>query len=159
MFNADGGSVDIKGPNYDANMGLGFFDGHLELGGFVRSRVAGYTLTSGDDSLPFDLPTDIFGSTHYFSARGVGISQKDKQRSFYAFAGMTSTWFGTGFFQAAHSENPVGILFFDRRLKPDLRFYSRDIVSSRQTSLQALEWQPQKWLKASLTGGVGSNQA
>jgi len=159
MFNANGASLDIKGPNYDANMGMGFFDGHFELGGFVRSKIAGYTVTSGDDNVPFNLPTDIFDSTHYFSARGIGISQKNKNNGFYAFAGMTSTWFGTGFFQAAHSEAPVGILFFDRSLKPDLHFYSRDIVSSRQTSLQALQWSPQKWLKTSVSAGVGSNQA
>ena len=159
MFNADGASVDIKGPNYDANMGMGFFDGHFELGGFVRSKIAGFTVISGDDSVPFDLPTDIFDSTHYFSARVLGISQKKQANGFYAFAGMTSTWFGTGFFQAAQSETPVGILFFDRRLTPELHFYSRDIVSRRQTALQALQWQPHKWLKTSLTAGVGSNQA
>ncbi|HEY7099789.1 MAG TPA: hypothetical protein VH437_23905 [Terriglobales bacterium] len=159
MFNADGASVDIKGPNYDANMGLGFFDGQFEFGGFVRSKIAGYTVTTGDDNVPFDLPTDIFDSTHYFSARGLGISQEKKQRSFYAFGGMTSTWFGTAFFQAAHAETPVGILFFNEKLKPDLKFCSRNIVSSRQTSLQALEWQPEKWLTTSFTAGLGSNQA
>ena len=158
LLNAEGASVDIKGPNYDANMGLGFLDGHFEFGGFTRLKVAGYTLTSGDDTVPFNLPTDIFDSTHYFSARGLGVSQTTKQSSFYAFAGVTSTWYGTGFFQAAHSETPAGILFFEHRLKPDLRFYSRNIVSSNETSLQALEWQPKKWLKTSVTGGLGSDQ-
>src|SRR4051812_3757340 len=127
MFNAEGASVDIKGPNYDANMGAGFFDGHLALGGFVRSRMGAYTIVSGDNNLSFDLPTDVFDSTHYFSARGVGVSKTGHDGGFYGFLGMTSSWFGTSFFQAAQSETPVGILFFDRRLKPDLHFYSREI--------------------------------
>ena len=158
MFNAEGASVDIKGPNYDANMGAGFFDGHLALGGFVRSRMGSYNILSGDNNVSFDLPTDVFDSTHYFSARGIGLSKTGSDRGFYGFLGMTSSWFGTSFFQAAQSETPVGILFFDRRLRPDLHFYSREIVSSRQTSLQALEWEPRKWLKSSVSAGMGSNQ-
>jgi hypothetical protein len=158
MFNAEGASVDIKGPNYDANMGAGFFDGHLALGGFVRSRMGAYTLLSGDNNVSFDLPTDVFDSTHYFSARGVGLSKKGKDGGFYGFLGMTSTWYGTSFFQAAESQTPVGILFYDRRIRPDLHFYSREIVSGRQTSLQALEWEPRKWIKTSVSAGMGSNQ-
>src|SRR5215472_18265865 len=68
LLNADGASVDIKGPNYEGNLGMGFLDGHFELGGFVRTKVLGYTVTSGDDAVVFDLPTDVFDTTHYFSA-------------------------------------------------------------------------------------------
>jgi hypothetical protein len=38
------------------------------------------------------------------------------------------------------------------------KFFSRDIISDRQTLLQGLEWKQSKWFKASLTAGLGSNQ-
>ena len=77
---------------------------------------------------------------------------------FYVFAGATSTWLGTGFFNAATSNDPVGIFFYQRKLTERLTFVSRNIVSHRQTLLQGLEWKQNKWLKASLAAGIGSNQ-
>src|SRR5437016_2091783 len=65
---------------------------------------------------------------------------------------------GLGFFNAASSDDPVGIFFYERKLSKELKFFSRDVVSNRQTLLQGLEYHPNKWLKASLTGGVGANQ-
>ncbi len=158
LLNAEGGSVEFKAPNYDGTVGLGFFDGHFEYGAEVRRQFHDYTLLAGDDMVPFNLPTDIFDGSHYFSARGIGAARRDSNGSFYAFAGMTSTWLGTGFFNAATSDDPVGIFFYERKLTERLRFFSRDIVSNRQTSLQGLEWKQNKWLTASLAGGIGSNQ-
>jgi hypothetical protein len=158
LLNAEGGSVEFKAPNYDGNVGMGFFDGHFEYGAEARRLFNDYTLLAGDDMVPFNLPTDIFDGSHYFSARGVGATRKDSEGSFYAFAGMTSTWLGTGFFNAATSDDPVGIFFYERKLTERLRFFSRDIVSNRQTALQGLEWKQNKWLTASLAGGIGSNQ-
>jgi hypothetical protein len=158
LLNAEGGSVELKSPNYDSSLGGGLFEGRFELGAVVRYKYDGYSLIAGDDTVPFELPTDLFDGSHYFSARGLGISRSDLGGRFYALAGMTSTWVGTGFFQAAQSDTPVAIFFSERRLSKTIRFVSRNIVSSRQTSLQALEWQPRKWLKASLAGGIGSNQ-
>jgi len=158
LLNAEGASVEFKAPNYDGNVGLGFFEGHFEYGAEARSLFHGYTLLAGDDTVPFILPTDVFDSSHYFSARGIGATRKNSDSSFYAFAGATSTWLGTGFFNGATSNDPVGIFFYERQLTGRLRFFSRDIISNRQTFLQGLEWKQNKWLKASLTAGLGSNQ-
>src|SRR5215467_3381556 len=76
LFNANGGTISMKAPNYDASFGAGTFDGHFELGAVAKTRVMGYTVTAGDDNVRFDLPTDIFGNTSYYSARGVGISKQ-----------------------------------------------------------------------------------
>jgi len=156
LFNADGGSINIKSANYDGNIGAGMFEGRFEWGAVARTKVLGYTLTAGDDSVRFDLPTDIFGNTSYFSARGVGVSRGDKDSGFYVLGGLTSSWVGTGFFQAARTQDPVGIMFFHHRLSDRLQFFSRNIVSNKVTSLQALEWQLNQWMKASVTGGIGS---
>ena len=158
LLNAEGASVEIKAPDYDGTLGLGFYDGKLEFGADTRYKSHGYTVLAGDESIPFNLPTDIFDASHYFSARGLGAMRSDDNSRFYAFAGATSTWLGTGFFNAASSDRPAGILFYERRLSSHLKFFSRDIVSNTQTSLQGVEWKPNKWLKAGLTGGIGSNQ-
>jgi hypothetical protein len=156
LFQAQGGSVEFKAPNYSGSLGLGFFEGKFELGATLRTQLHGYTYTAGDDSVRFDLPTDIFDTDYYFFARGMGVSKEEKDQGFYAFAGVTSDWVGTGFFQAAQAEDPVAILFFHRKLTDKLRFYSRSIMAKRETALEALEWQPEKWLKLAVTGGIGS---
>jgi len=159
LLNAEGGSVEFKAPNYDGRLGLGFYNGKVQFGAETRYLFHGYTILAGDDSVPFTLPTDVFDSSHYFSARGIGATRKNTKDTLYAFAGTTSTWFGAGFFNAASSADPVGIFFYERKLSRELKFFSRDIVSNRQTSLQGIEYHPNKWLKTSLTGGLGSNQA
>lgn len=158
LLNAEGGSVDFKALNYGGSVGLGVYNGKFEFGAESRYLFRGYTVLAGDDSVPFTLPTDILDSSHYFSARGAGVTRKFDDQSFYAFAGTTSNWIGTGFFAAASSENPVAVFFYDRKLSDQWKFVSRNIISNRQTFLQGLEWQPEKWLKASLTEGIGSNQ-
>jgi len=159
LLNAEGGSVEFKAPNYDGSLGLGFYNGKVQFGAETRYLFHGYTILAGDDSVPFTLPTDVFDSSHYFSARGIGATRKNTKDTFYAFAGTTSTWFGAGFFNAASNDDPVGIFFYERKLSKELKFFSSDIVSNRQTSLQGIEYHPNKWLKTSLTGGLGSNQA
>ena len=78
------------------------------MGAVARTKVMGYTVIAGDDTVRFDLPTDIFGNTSYFSARGVGISKNFENSGFYVLGGLTSQWMGSRFFQAARSEDPTG---------------------------------------------------
>jgi hypothetical protein len=158
LLNAEGGSLEFTAPNYDGSLGLGYYNGQLQFGAETRYKYHKYTILAGDDAVPFLLPTDIFDSSHYFSARGAGISRTEKDRAMYAFAGTTSTSLGTGFFHSATSDDPVAIFFYERKLSDTLRFFSRNLASRRQTFLEGLEYSPQKWMKASVTGGIGSNQ-
>ncbi|HZP18344.1 MAG TPA: hypothetical protein VFB00_10285, partial [Terriglobales bacterium] len=158
LLNAEGGSVEFKAPTYDGSVGLGFYNGKVQFGAETRYLFRGYTMLAGDDSVPFTLPTDVFDASHYFSARGAGVTRTQADRSFYAFAGTTSTWLGTGFFNAASSDSPVAIFFYQRKLNDRLRFVSRNILSTRQTLLEGLEWSPEKWARAAVTAGIGSNQ-
>src|SRR6266581_7056197 len=158
LLNAEGGSVEFKAPNYDGSVGLGFFDGSFRYGAETRYLFHGYTVLAGDESVPFMLPTDVFDASHYFSARGIGATRKDDDGRFYAFAGTTSTWLGTGFFNAASSDDPVAMFFYERKINDQLKLFSRNILSRRQTFLQGLEYQPNHSLKASVTAGTGSNQ-
>jgi hypothetical protein len=128
------------------------------MGAVARTKVMGYTVISGDDTIRFDLPTDVFGNTSYFSARGVGISKNYENSGFYLLGGLTSQWMGSGFFQAARSEDPTGAFFYHQTLSKNLHFFSRNIFSRKSTSLQGLEWDAEKWLKASATAGIGSGK-
>jgi len=158
MLNAQGGSVEFKAPKYDGSVSLGYFEGHLRYGAENRYQLHNLTLLTGDETVPFILPTDVFDASHYFSARGIGVTHKDSRGKYYAFAGTTSTWLGTGLFNAATSDDPVGMLFYERKVNNHFKFFSRNIVSRRQTFLEGLEYQPNRSVKASLMAGIGSNQ-
>lgn len=157
LFNAQGGTLEIKAPDYDGSFGFGFYNGKPELGGNSRYQFRRYTVLAGDENIPFTLPTDIFDASHYFSARGLGLTRKFEDSRFYAFAGATSTGMGTGFFSAASVDRPAGVFFYERTLNGNLKFFSRNIVSNTQTSLQGFEWKANEWLKAAVTAGTGSN--
>src|SRR5215470_5376472 len=158
LLNAQGGSVEFKAPNYDGSVGLGFYNGRFEMGAETRYLYHGYIMLAGDESIPFTLPTDVFDGSHYFSARGFGATRTYENGHFYALAGTTSTLLGTAFFNAATSDWPAAIFFGERKLSPRLKFYTREIVSSRQTALEGLEWKASPWLKLAVAGGLGSNE-
>jgi hypothetical protein len=158
MLNAQGGSVEFKAPKYAGSVDLGYFDGRLRFGAENRYQFERFTLLTGDETVPFVLPTDVFDASHYFSVRGIGLSHKDSGLKYYAFAGTTSTWLGTGLFNAATSDDPVGMLFYERKISEHFKFFSHNIVSRRQTLLQGLEYRPNRAVRASVTAGIGSNQ-
>lgn len=158
MVNADGGSVEFLAANYQGRFSLGYFQDRFGLGGSLRSEYRDYTVTVGDESVPFILPTDFFNSSQYFMARGLGLTRTTEQSSIFFMAGLTSVGLGTGFFQIAQSEQRVAVLFLEQKLRYNLRLFSRNIVSGRQTSLQGLRWDAAKWVSASMTAGTGSNQ-
>jgi hypothetical protein len=158
LFQADGGSVEINAPNFSSSVGVGVMNGRFGLGAALRTRYQGYSIIAGDSSVGFELPTDVFDSSHYFLGRGLGVSRQYESGSFYAFAGATSSTFGTPFFLTGRADEPLGILFFQKRLSEKLRLVSRNVASSRQTSIQSLEYQPARWIKSSISGGIGSNQ-
>jgi hypothetical protein len=158
LLNAEGASVEVKAPNYSGNIGLGFYNGGFQFGAVARSQVNGFTLTAGDDLIPFNLPTDWFDGAHYFMARGLGISRQDKNSGFRLFAGTSSTGFSTSFFQAARSDDLTALFFGERRLSQHVWLTSRNVISRSGTSLQAVRWRPEKWLELSMSAGWGSNQ-
>jgi hypothetical protein len=158
MLNAQGGSVEFKAPKYDGSVDLGYFAGHLRYGAENRYQLRNFTLLTGDETVPFVLPTDVFDASHYFSVRGIGVTHKDSRGTYYAFAGTTSTWLGTGLFNAATSDDPAGMLLYERKVNDHFKFFSRNIISRRQTFLQGVEYQPNRSVRASIAAGIGSNQ-
>lgn len=158
LFGASGASVDMIAPNYSSEVGLGMLDGNFQFGAQFRTKIHKDTLTIGDDSLNFDLPTDVFGTTHYFLARGASLRWSTERDHFMLLGGATSQGFSTPFFIASRTDKPLTGFYFDRELNSDFRLVSRNLVSSRQTSIQALEWSPLNGLKAAVAGGIGAGQ-
>ena len=89
-----------------------------------------------------------------YTARGLD----NRATRIFSFAGATSRGTGTPYFQAGEAEKGVGLLFLDHRLTPKLTLFSRNVFSSQQTSISGLEWQPRTGIRASVDGGIGSNQ-
>ncbi len=158
LFNANGGAVEMHAENSDGWFGIGALGGKLKLGASLSQRWHGSTFTFGDDIIPFRMPTDVFDQSHYFIGRGAGVALTRGRLSLLGFGGVTATGFNSPFFRAASPQDGVGVLFLDFKLSPRLRIFSRNIVSNLQTSISGAEWQPRKWLTASLAGGGGANQ-
>ena len=52
----------------------------------------------------------------------------------------------------------MGIFLYERKLNRRLTFFSRNVISNRQTLLEGLEWKPRKWISRLRHEGIGSNQ-
>ncbi|MBI4165034.1 MAG: hypothetical protein HY508_04800 [Acidobacteria bacterium] len=157
LYQAHGGSVGFHTKNYDGWVGAGSMDG-VRFGAFMRTKWRGSTLSFGDDAIPFRLGTDVFDTSHYFMGRGVGLLQTRGATRIFSFAGATSRGTGTPYFRAGEAEKGVGLLFLDHQLSPKLNLFSRNVFSSRQSSIAGLEWQRQTGMRASVAGGMGANQ-
>src|SRR5258708_15794743 len=95
-------------------------------------------LTLGDQSTAIGLSTDIFGGNQYFLTRGVGLSGQQHGVKVFLFGGATALGVGSQFFQGAQAQVPVGMLFLDIPLSDKLTFFSRNLGSRQQTSIQGL---------------------
>ncbi len=158
LFQAQGGMLEVRGRNYEGWLGVGEANGRLRLGVFTRFRYHDLTFTVGDDNLKFEMPTDIFGSNHYFPVRGLGVTRTFGKTRVLAFGGTTSTTFGSPFFRVADMEQPVGVVFVDSQLSDTVKAFSRNVVAESRTSIHGLEWKTRKWLTTSVAAGTGSGQ-
>ena len=158
LYQAQGGTLSVRGPSYKASLGAGTVAGRF-VGGANFTKVVGRaTWITGDDLIHFVLPTDIFDTSHYVVAQGAGVMTTLRNTGVFAFAGATSTEFDSPLFEGARAENPAFILFLDRRLTPGLSISSKMIFSRQITAIEGLDWEPADRLKIGFSGGVGANQ-
>ena len=157
LFNAQGGSVQIYGGKYTSRFSLGFAD-KTRFGLFLEFPYRHMTWGIGDQNIPFALPTDLFNRSYYFTGRGLSASRKNKHSTLFIFAGATSRRYSVPFFDTTSADRGAGLVFYDRQLGPSLRFFSHNVLTSRQTSIQSFEWKPREKLVLAVAGGMGSNQ-
>jgi len=155
---SQGGSIQIQGENYESYVGAGDIAGVFRFGSYLKTSWDRYKLTLGDQTTAIGLPTDIFGPQQYFVARGAGLSGQISGKKFFLFGGATALGIGSQFFQAATTQVPVGMLFVDIPLSDKLTFYSRNVFSHQQTSIQGLDWRPSKRWNAGFSAGIGGNK-
>lgn len=157
MFNAQGGSLEIKGENYTGRLDLGYF-GRPSFGFFLLRPYRDSLIGAGDQPIPFLLPTDLFDRSFYFLSRGLSVTRKRHGTRLFAFVGATADGLTTPFVNVARLDTPASGLFYETQLSSSLKFFSRNIASRRQTSIQALEWAPREDTKVAFSAGMGSNQ-
>lgn len=157
LFQASGGSMQVRTPDTEASVGLGFLDGEFTSGGWYRRKWDDLTFTLGDEAIPVRLPTDLFDSSHYFFGRGSSLAIQRPRTRIFTFAGVTSNGTSAPFFPGGNFGKTTGAVFIDHELSRNLHFSSRNIFSARQTSISGLDWVPYVPLKLSAAAGVGAN--
>lgn len=156
MVPSVGGSVSLQGPGYESYLGMGTLNGQFEFGGYAKTAFKSYQITAGDQNLGFQLPTDIFGGGEFLTTRGVGTLLPGDGHVL-VFAGVTTLGAGTPLFQAFQDETPLALIFVDKPITKNLHFFSRNILSQKQTWIEGLDWTPHPWLKTAIAAGAGSN--
>jgi len=157
LMGAHGGSLGFEAPGYSGALGAGFVNGQFEVGGIIRTTFKGYDLFLGDDTVRFGLPTDVFANSYYFVGRGIGISKKSNFGSFTSFAGTSSEFVGTNFFQAARTKSPLFGTFAEYKLSSNLTFTSDLVLGNKQTLIGGLAFRPKIGTLFAMSGGFGAN--
>ena len=158
LFDARGGSVEMRTPDYTGRFDVGYMNGP-SLGFSLLHLYHGALLDAGDQEIPLVFPTDIFDRSYYFFGRGVSVLRKSRDTRLYVFVGATSTAYWAHFLNVARSGSFATAIFYERQISPSLRWFSRNLFANRQTSIQSVEWAARKDIKMALSGGVGNNQA
>jgi hypothetical protein len=158
LFDAHGGSVEMRSPNYTGRLDFGYLDGP-SLGFSVLHLYHGALLDAGDQEIPLVFPTDLFDRSYYFFGRGLSVLHKTRDTRLFVFAGATSIGYWAPFLNVARTGSFTGAIFYERQLTPSLRWFSHNVFARRQTSIQSLEWSARKDIRMALSAGAGNNQA
>ena len=158
LFDAQGGAVTIQSENSRMVMGAGLVGGRFGYGASAVFRRGDYNFLVGDNPIPINLPTDIFDNVHYFISRGAGVSTSKMGWRLSVFAGAIAEGLSTPFFPAAKTDAGAGLIYLDRSFTEKLHFYSVNIISQKQTSIQGVDWKLRDWMTLAAAAGVGSNQ-
>ena|SRR5882757_6542686 len=157
LFNATGGSLELRGPNFTDRFDLGY-NGKVRAGFSMARGFKGGILDLGDQTITFGLPTDIFDQSHYFLGRGAGFSRGNTDHKLFIFAGATAKGFIAPYLNVASIDTPTVALFYETTISPRWKFYSRNAFSSRQTSIQSIVWSAKNDTHIAASLGIGNNQ-
>lgn len=159
LYDANGASLQVQTGNYQGYVGAGDLGGNFLLGTRASVKLQAGTLSLGDEPVTLDLPTDIFNTDQFLLARGASFSTHRQGYDVMLFGGATALGGGTPFFQAATAETPAGMLFLDKALSDRLHFYSREVFSEQQTSINGFSFSLSPGVALGAAAGIGSNQA
>jgi len=157
LFNATGGSLELRGLNFTDRIDIGYA-GKFRTGFSVLRGLKGGILDLGDQAITFTLPTDIFDQSHYFLGRGASYSRGNHDHKLFIFAGATANGFIAPYLNVASVDTPAVAVFYETKFSANWKFYSRNSFSSRQTTIQSVEWSIKNDTHMAASGGIGNNQ-
>jgi hypothetical protein len=155
MYHAQGGTLSFKAGNLEGGLSGGVQDGSVRLGAFLRTEWRGYDVSMGDNTLRFELPTDVFDASHFVQSRGVGITRKFGRLKIGTFGGVSSSRFGPTFFQGGIADEPIGAFNLDFSISEKTTLFSRNLFSHKQTFIDGISYHPRSWLATSIAAGSG----
>ncbi|MCZ6515782.1 MAG: hypothetical protein O6850_07955, partial [Acidobacteria bacterium] len=89
--------------------------------------------------------------------RGVGLRGESRDVSFRGILGATSTGLATPFMRTGTTDRGFGAFFFDWKRNERWTWFSRNIISSRISLINGVEWKPSPRTRAAIAGGIGAN--
>lgn len=158
LYQAGGGSIKVRAPNYELTFGAGSIDGHILGSARLVTSTAHAKFIFGDDLINFHLPTDIFDTSHYLLARGIGVRATRGATDILAFAGATATDYNSPLFDGEKTNDPAGVLFLSRKFGSHWQLFSDTVISTKISEIDAIQWKPAPKVALGLSAGVGANQ-
>src|SRR5438093_11633826 len=74
LCDAHWGSIEARGRSVALTVGAGTLHDRFTMGGRLQKTSRGMTYSFGDDTIDFQLPTDVFGVGRYLPVRGAGVA-------------------------------------------------------------------------------------
>lgn len=157
LYQAHGASLYIRSDRYETWLGLADLD-PLRVGAKMRTSYAGADWTLGDETVPFQLPTDVFQQGQSLLARGVGMQYERDGTRVSAFGGATSVLNAVPYSFWAKGVDPVGLVFVEAPSGPRTRVTSRTLYSGAMTTILGVDWKPAPQVETAWAGGAGAEE-
>jgi hypothetical protein len=157
LYQAHGGSLYVRGDRYETWIGLADLD-PLRVGAKVRTRALGAEWTVGDETVPFQLPTDVLQSGQSLLARGIGVRYEENGTRVSVLGGATSIQSATPYSFWAKGVDPIGLVFLEAPVGPRARVTSRTLYSGAMTTILGMDWKAAPGFETALAGGAGAEE-
>lgn len=158
LYDAHGASIVLRGRAVSVTVGAGRMGGSFTGGASVRAAIGSFVASAGDQTIAFDLPTDVFGGSYYVAFRGVGLERRGPRTRVLIMGGVTSEARGAPFFRGARAGDAAGLIVVERQLTAAVTAFSKNALGRSRTSISGLTWRPREGIDAALSAGVGHGQ-
>ena len=155
LYQAHGASLYIRGDRYESWIGLADLD-PMRVGAKVRTRYRGVDWMVGDETVPFQLPTDVLQSGQSLLARGIGAHYEQNGTHVTTLLGATSVQSASPYTFWAKGVDPLGLVFLEAPAGRNTRVTSRTLYSGAMTTILGVEWKPAPRVLTAVAGGAGA---
>jgi len=156
LFEGYGGVLNVWGNGYEGSIGVGYLDG-LRLGWSARRLVRQRdTLRLGNDALPVQFDTDVFGGGSAILVQGASLQRRRGRTTLQLFGGASAHAVAAPYFASNTPSRALayGRLHYD--VSRELSIAGHAVATDRQTLLAGARWTPRSGVALGATGGMGS---